>query len=875
MDQPTILPLNDPQATLETVGGKGQSLARMLRAALPVPAGFHVTTAAYRQFVTANGLQARIREALTAADPTQPSTLDATSVAIGTLFQQAELPADLRRAIVNAYERLCQAPPSGTQPLAVAVRSSATAEDLPDASFAGQQETYLNIRGADSVVAAVRRCWASLWTARAIAYRLKNHIDQESVALAVVVQELVAAEAAGILFTANPVNGVRHELVINAAWGLGEAVVSGVVTPDTYVVDKRTLKLVRRTVAEKLVMTVRTDDGTREDPVPSSRRKMPALTDDGVAALARLGARIEDFYGRPMDVEWTWTAPSAGAPAESGFAIVQARPITVLPPDWTLPDPDGIYSRGSLAEHTPSPVTPLFATFGLRLANEATTGMWERLIGKDGPKLMAGGGFYTPINGFVFGGVRMKGNVVRMVKMSASQAGPMMKGSVPRWQAARQRFADVVDLSLKKPVAELSSAELLEEAAVVFSAASRYFTDIQTVLPAASMSETILTRFYDAFVKRKQDPAIAAFLLGFETTTSRAETDLFELAAWLKSEPELADYVLSTPTDRLWRELQTSRSSFKGPADVWDVWRERFMKHVATFGRTAYEFDFSYPTPAEAPAPMLDALKAYLGGQAQDPQARRAAAVERRERLTLEALDRLGWPIKGWFEKLLRWTQATAPMREDSIFDMGMGHPHVRRLLGELAERLVAHGALAEPDEIYWLHEQELRGLIAALESGERPMDHSRQILERKAEWQGWRKITPPIMLPEKSGWQRLIHGGEAETKDGRTILKGIGTSVGTVTAPARVLLGPEDFDSMKPGDVLVAVTTTPAWTPLFALASAVVTDIGGPLSHSSIVAREYGIPAVMAARGATQHIRNGQMLTVDGAAGTVSVASE
>ena len=875
MEPSTTLPLYDPLATLETVGGKGQSLARMVSAGLPVPGGFHVTTAAYRQFISANHLEDDIRQALRGADVAQPSTLDVASAAIAARFEQGEMPADLRHAIAAAYERLDRARPSGSQPLAVAVRSSATAEDLPEASFAGQQETYLNIRGAEAVVAAVRRCWASLWTARAIAYRLKNHIDQDGVALAVVVQELVAADVAGILFTANPVNGARHEVVINAAWGLGEAVVSGAVTPDTFVVDKRSLKVVRRTIADKEVMTTRTEDGTREEPVPPSRRRQPTLREADLVALARLGTRIENFYGQPMDVEWTWTAPSADAPVESAFAIVQARPITVLPPDWALPDRDAIYSRGSLAEHTPSPVTPLFGTLGLRLANQATGELWERLIGKDGPKLMAGGGFYSAINGFVFGGVRMKGNTVRMVKMSASQAGPMMRGSVPRWQAARQRFTEAVDASLKKPVAELSSVELLDEAAALFLAACRYFTDIQTVLPAASMSETILTRFYDGLVKRKSDPAIAAFLLGFETYTSSAEKALFDLAAWLRGEPELAAYILATPNDVLWRELQSADPDFSGPPDAWRAWRERFTGHVATYGRTAYEFDFSHATPAEAPAPMLDALRAYLGGQAQDPHVRQAAAVNRREQLTRDTLNRLTWPVRGWFEKLLRWTQATAPMREDSIFDMGMAHPHIRRLLGELADRLVTRAALAESDDLYWLEESELRALITATNTGDIPTDHSRQILERKAVWQAQRNITPPIMLPEKSGWQRLIHGGEAETKDGQTILKGIGTSAGTVTAPARVLLGPEDFASMKPGEVLVAVTTTPAWTPLFALASAVVTDIGGPLSHSSIVAREYGIPAVMATRGATKHIRSGQMLVVDGAAGTVSVAVE
>jgi pyruvate,water dikinase len=201
---------------------------------------------------------------------------------------------------------------------------------------------------------------------------------------------------------------------------------------------------------------------------------------------------------------------------------------------------------------------------------------------------------------------------------------------------------------------------------------------------------------------------------------------------------------------------------------------------------------------------------------------------------------------------------------------MGMGHPLIRRMFAELGQRFVAGGAIESADDIYWLERSEVEELIACLEAGRPLSTFAERIPPRKAEWQASLRITPPVILPEKTRWSKLVHGDEAEKKDGKTILKGVGTSSGAITAPARVLLGPEDFNTMKPGEVLVAVTTTPAWTPLFAMASAVVTDIGGPLSHSSIVAREYGIPAVMAARGATRYIQSGQMVTVDGSAGTV-----
>jgi len=276
-----ILPLADPHADLETVGGKGMSLAKLANSALPVPDGFHVTTEAYRLFVHANDLQAGILAALQDVDTSRPAALETASAAIIELFAQAEIPAELAGAIVQAYATL-----PGSNP-AVAVRSSATAEDLPGASFAGQQDTYLNITGADKVLEATCKCWASLWTARAIGYRTRQNIPPESVALAVVVQLLVNAEAAGILFTANPLNGDRDQIVINAAWGLGEAIVGGLVTPDTLILSKPEGKIVQRDTAEKMVMTVRTPSGTTEQPVPDSLRKVPALSDELASRLRR------------------------------------------------------------------------------------------------------------------------------------------------------------------------------------------------------------------------------------------------------------------------------------------------------------------------------------------------------------------------------------------------------------------------------------------------------------------------------------------------------------------------------------------------------------------------------------------------------------
>ena len=255
-----------------------------------------------------------------------------------------------------------------TQRTPVAVRSSATAEDLPGMSFAGQQETYLNVRGAEALLDGVKNCWASLWTARAMAYRARQGVDPATVSLAVVVQRMVESEAAGVMFTANPSNGRRDQATISAAWGLGESVVSGSVTPDSIVVEKESGRVLSRETSDKEVMTVYSESGTEERPVPEARRRQPVLDDGAAAELARYGKRIEDHYGIPQDIEW--------ALAGGEFFIVQSRPITALPEpmadpptDWSVPDPKGLYVRASIVEQMPDPLSPLFAD----LANRSVT----------------------------------------------------------------------------------------------------------------------------------------------------------------------------------------------------------------------------------------------------------------------------------------------------------------------------------------------------------------------------------------------------------------------------------------------------------------------------------------------------------------------
>ncbi len=368
MSSTQVFPFADPDNTLaadlDTVGGKGLSLASMTAAGFAVPAGFTVTTAAYRQFVSDNDLQEAI---IDGAKPELVGTavsFDSASQQIQALFAKSELSATLKAQIAEAYAAFG----GGESP--VAVRSSANAEDLPDLSFAGQQDTYLNIRGRDAVYASVRDCWASLWTARALSYRHEHAIAQEAVAMAVVVQEMVPSEVSGILFTANPATGERSEMIVNASFGLGEAIVGGEITPDTYIIDRETMAVRETIIGSKEHMLVSAaGQGTDTRELSAAEREQSSLAEPVLRELVQLAIAVEQHFGQPPDIEW--------AVVNGTLALLQSRPITNLPPAplkeirWEKPDmPDWVSElallRKNLSEHTPGPVSPLFEDLYLK-----------------------------------------------------------------------------------------------------------------------------------------------------------------------------------------------------------------------------------------------------------------------------------------------------------------------------------------------------------------------------------------------------------------------------------------------------------------------------------------------------------------------------
>ena len=803
-------------------GGKGGSLARLFQAGFPVPGGFVIFAAAFTE-----------------------DRLGAEA------WRQVQDQLDLLRA--------------GDAGQAFAVRSSALSEDSEEASFAGEFESRLNLLNNEEVLDAIHQVYRSRHGERVQAYSRARQMTSEQ-EMAVVVQSMVAADRSGVLFTANPTNGVRSQVMINAAWGLGEAIVSGVVTPDTMLVDKKVQRVISRQVATKKTMTVRTAGGTQDQPVEESRQKQAVLNDSEALSLANLAVEIETLYGMPMDIEW--------AAAGNEFYILQARPITAMPDPpppaaWKLPKGDYMAMRVNIIELMAEPLSPLFETLGLEVINAS---MQDMMAGFLGPGVMPERPIIS-VNHFAYYNGSLKlSKIAGLLLDSVGIAKRMFTSPVERWtEGGRPDYLAVVEKWKADPWRDRSHVEILQAAReLAWASVDAYWSMVGGLLPAAWISEALFTFYYKALVKRRRDPAAHTFLLGFDSLPIRADKSLYELAAWAREIGPLAAYLQDTPAVQLAADLKSERLPAELTESAWREWLAKVQSHLEQFGHTIYNLDFANSVPADDPAPLLATCQLYLRGDGKDPHYRQQAAGELREAAVSDVRRRLqGWRLKQ-FNRWLTLAQRLAPLREDALADVGLAYPLLRQMLGHIGEALARAGAIERPEDIYWLTYSEVSAACETLDRDLLVERLSRLVPERKAVLRSAQKASPPMRLPYLSlPWlKQLFSGLPRGKKAGR--LRGVAASAGRVTARACILHGPEDFDQMAAGDVLVAKLTTPAWTPVFARAAAIVTDVGGPLSHGSIVAREYGIPAVLGTGEATKRIHSGQTVTVDGSTGVV-----
>ena len=878
-DDVFTLPLDTYPVPLSLVGGKGRSLAQLVSASFPVPDGFVVTTAAYRQLVEDNGLTAKLQKILNDTNLDDPAAVGRTAEQIVPWFESATLPVGFDDSLSASYRKI------GADDPPVAVRSSATVEDLPELSFAGQQDSFLEVRGSAAVMKALRRCWASLWTARAILYRQRMQVDHTDVAMGVVVQRMIPAEVAGILFTANPTNGARDELVINASYGLGEAIVSGQVTPDTYLLQRGQSEPREIQLGGKEVMSVPMErastasQGTLNQPVPESQRSVPCLSPQRIAELVRLSLEVETLCGgQPQDIEW-------------GFAgdrcwLLQARPITELPPapltnvSWDPPRKRDLLVRRQLVEHLPDPLSPLFADAYLSagideglsefLAKEMDLphNLYTQLL--DGPPFLS-------VNGYGYQQARMAPlrqllpAVPRLAWIYPKLAWKFLRHSVSLWRDhGLPAYQQTIHTWQAVTPQQVTDEQLLNGIQRLSSADAQYWGYCSLIVGIAKITEGLLHWFLGTRLV-KGELTSGMFLRGFPSKTIEVQQSLEAIASEIRHHAALAERVTQAPASALPELLANCPEGHLASSQL--------AAHLRQYGHQIYNLDFCEPTQIDQPLPVLLGLQRLLT-DVEDVAARQAAMIRQRDELVTQTRATLG-PLRRWtFGKLLGWAQQAGPHREEALFYLGAGWPTLRGLALELGHRLVAARSLSTPDDVFYLTRDELATAAAARATGQGCPEYLEQAAQQRQLQASRRRLHPPGVLPIGA---RLKYGPfslemwetQIRNADDADNLTGFPVSPGTVTGIASVIHSPDDFDQMVPGTILVCPTTTPAWTPLFPQATGLVTDIGGILAHGSIVAREYGIPAVLGLGNGTQRIASGQRITVDGTRGTVTLLDE
>ena len=900
-----LIPLDSPPAALEALGSKSLNLAKLVQAGFPVPAGFTIPTAVYRDFVNHNDLKPWIRSALQDLDPTSPESLTAASDTIRARFSGGEIPQPLTSTLEIALQWLGGLP--------VAVRSSATAEDLPDMSFAGQHDTFLNVLDSEALMEAVVRCWSSLWTARAIGYRARNNIPHEDVALAVVVQNMVPSEASGVLFTANPLSGLRTETVIDATLGLGAALVSGVVDPDHYIVDNSAAAITHKSLGSKaVVMSGSTGGGvtTREGDASA----IQAIPDEVILELAHIGMDIEALLNSPQDIEWAW--------AGGELRILQSRPVTSLYPlPADIPaEPLKVFFSFAAVQGMLDPMTPLgcdaiaelFAVgarlFGVRVTRDNQSASYT-----------AGERLWINITPVVTNSVgrRILPTVFGMVEPSVRQAIESIWDDL-RLQPGDTTFSGKARRQIARFLLPMAANLLLNLAApkrrreYIIASAERVLSLMET------SAESIQGDRWDKLDQRADllpDFAGEHFPHTFLLFVSLIAAGM---ASWnalnmLAKQTEkrtpnstpnmMHDLVLQVtrgmpfnPTTEmdltLWEMAKTIR---RDPA-VWDAFQEDTPAHLSARylggdlpplvmqlvgeflerygGRGLAEIDLGRTRWGDDPTYIFVTLSSYL--TIEDESRAPDVVFARGANSAQAAIDQLVAAVRqthgGWFKaRLVRFFAGRARQlmgsRESPKFFAVRMMWLVQRELGKSGLEFTQAGDLEHPDDLFYLTLSELKSFAAQEEVDWRALIASlRQAYQREFT----RKQIPRLLLSDGRAFYEGV-SAPGTVGDG---LSGSPVSPGSVTGRVRVVLDPNQA-GLQPGEILVCPGTDPSWTPLFLSAAGLVMEVGGMMTHGAVVAREYGLPAIVGVDQATTRLQTGQLIRIDGSSGEIVLLDE
>ncbi len=855
---------------LMVVGGKGTNLGELSKIeGIRVPEGFCITTEAYKRIISQTPEFNDLLEQLYLLKVEDRGKIGELSGEIRSVIEGIAIPQDIHEEITSRLSRL-------DEKNAYAVRSSATAEDLPTASFAGQQDTYLNIIGKEAILKHISKCWASLFTERAVIYRLQNGFDHRKVYLSVVVQKMVFPQAAGILFTADPVTSNRKVLSIDASFGLGEALVSGLVNADIYKV--RNGKIIDKKIStKKLAMYALKDGGTKEQEIEPERQNRQALTDEQILQLEGIGRKIEAHFGCPQDIEWCLD--------DDTFYIVQSRPITTLFPIPEANDQENhVYVSVGHQQMMTDPMKPLGISFwqltaarpmyeaGGRLfvdvtddlASPAKRDILVNVLGKSDPLIR--GALVTILE---------RGDFIKSLPNDKQEqsAGKSNQGRPPAGYQTLNDYdpAIVSDLikrsetsieELKQNIQTKSGSDLIDFILEDIQQLKKSLSGPQgfgVIMTAMNASSWINENMKEWLGEKNVADTLSQSVPN--NITSEMGLALLDVADVIRPYPEVIEYLQHVKDDSFLDELV----QFDGGQES----RDALSAYLNKYGmRCAGEIDITRPRWSEKPTTLvpliLSNIKNFESGESKRRFEQGRQEALKKEQELLDRLKQLpdGEQKAKETKRMISLIRNFIGYREYPKYGMIHRYFVYKQALLKEAEQLVQANILHAKEDTFYLTFEELREVV-------RTMKLDDQIIcKRKDEYTFYEKLTPPRVITSDG---EIIAGEYKRENLPAEALVGLPVSSGVIEGRARVILHMEDAD-LEEGDILVTSFTDPSWTPLFVSIKGLVTEVGGLMTHGAVIAREYGLPAVVGVESATKLIQDGQRIRVNGTEGYVEI---
>jgi phosphoenolpyruvate synthase/pyruvate phosphate dikinase len=855
---------------LMLVGGKGANLGELSRIeGIRVPGGFCISTTAFQRIIEETSSIHELLDQLSLLKVEDRHKIAELSGEIRSVIEGIAIPADIHEEITRFLSLF-------GEKHAYTVRSSATAEDLPTASFAGQQDTYLNIIGKEAILKHISKCWASLFTDRAVIYRLQNGFDHRKVRLSVVVQKMIFPQVAGILFTADPVTSHRKVVSIDASFGLGEALVSGLVNADIYKVRNGKI-LDKKISTKKLAIYALKDGGTYEQEIEPEKQNRQALMDEQILQLERIGRKIEAHFAYPQDIEWCLV--------DDTFYIVQTRPITTLFPIPEANDQENhVYVSVGHGQMMTDPIKPLGLSFFLLTTNAPMRKAGGRLFVDVTPLLASPASRESILDVMGKGDPLIKNALITIVERGdfikslpgdkqektpgKSNQGP----SLADFKALNEYDPAIVSAlikrnetsieELKQTIQTKSGSDLLDFILEDIQQLKKSLSDPQgfgVIMTAMNASSWINENMKEWLGQRNVADTLSQSVPN--NITSEMGLALLDVADVIRPYPEVIEYLQQVKDDTFLDEL----TKFAGGQES----RDALSAYLNKYGmRCAGEIDITRPRWSEKPTTLvpliLSNIKNFEPGESKRrfEQGRKFALQKEQE--LLDRLKQLpdGEQKARETKRMISLIRNFAGYREYPKYGMVHRYFVYKQALLKEAEQLVQANVLHEREDIYYLSFEELREVVYT---------HKRDdqvISKRKDEYKFYEKLTPPRVITSDG---EIITGEYRRENLPTGAIVGLPVSSGVIEGRARVIFNMEDAD-LEDGDILVTPFTDPGWTPLFLSIKGLVTEVGGLMTHGAVIAREYGLPAVIGVENATRLIKDGQRIRVHGTEGYVEL---